>query len=315
MCDEIALPLPGEEIPRVAGRVVLASRRVPADPPVVHTLAEFERARFHAGESVVSRPAEIPALAFSTSDFPPGAGETVMAYADRLLSSEAPVSTVPGFGAVVFEDSTDERPEVASRLPATIRRLLDVGSGSGAVSLGLRRARPGLSVTGIELRPPAAAAARDRIDRVIEGDAADALAELAREGARFDGFLFADVLEHLEDPIGALTLARDLAEPGATLVASVPNVAHLSIVRDLVRGRFDPLPAGLADAGHLRWFTRCSLEDALEEAGWRTMHVEGFAGAPIPDAEDFLERAAGAFPDADRRALTTYQWVAVARAD
>jgi hypothetical protein len=86
-------------------------------------------------------------------------------------------------------------------------------------------------------------------------------------------------------------------------------------VRDLVRGRFDPLPAGLADAGHLRWFTRASLEDALEEAGWKTTHVEGLPGAPAPDARDFVERAVRAFPETDPVALTTYQWVAVARAD
>lgn len=313
--DEIALPLPGGEVSSVPGRVVLASQRVPADPPAVHTLAEFERAQFPAGEPAALRPPEAPALLFSTADFPSAAGETVTAYVDRLLSSATPLPTAPGFAAVVFEDSTDERPDVARHLPAEIRRLLDVGFGSGAVSLGLRRARPGLAVTGIERRSPAAAAARPRFDRVIEGDAAGALAGLVAEGARFDGFLFADVLEHLEDPIGALALARALADPGATLVASVPNVAHVSIVRDLVRGRFDPLPAGLPDAGHLRWFTRSSLEDALEEAGWRTMHVEGLAGAPAPDAGEFLDRAIRAFSEADRVALTTYQWVAVARAD
>jgi hypothetical protein len=122
------------------------------------------------------------------------------------------------------------------------------------------------------------------------------------------------VLEHLEDSIGALMLGRELAHPGATLVASVPNVGHMSLVRDLVRGRFDPLPAGLADAGHLRWFTRASLEDALEEAGWRTVLIEPLPGAPAPDAGPFLE-IASAFPEADRDSLVTYQWIAVALAE
>jgi hypothetical protein len=85
-------------------------------------------------------------------------------------------------------------------------------------------------------------------------------------------------------------------------------------VRDLVLGRFDPVPAGLADAGHLRWFTRASLEDALEEAGWKTDRVEGLPGAAAPDAQGFLERAS-AFPEVDAASLATYQWVAVARAE
>ncbi|HMA19090.1 MAG TPA: class I SAM-dependent methyltransferase, partial [Thermoanaerobaculia bacterium] len=194
------------------------------------------------------------------------------------------------------------------------RRLLDVGCGSGAVSASVRAESPEVEITGIERRSFVADRARGNIDRVIAGDAPAALRELAREGARFDAFLFADVLEHLEDPIGALSLARGLALDGATLVVSVPNVGHLSMVRDLVRGRFDPIPAGLGDAGHLRWFTRSFLEDALEEAGWKTTRVDGLPGAPAPDSEAFLERSR-VFPEADPASLTTYQWVAIARAE
>ena len=89
----------------------------------------------------------------------------------------------------------------------------------------------------------AAALARQRLSDVREGEAGAVLSDLAKAGERFDALLFADVLEHLDDPIRILGLAREVALPEATLVASVPNVGHLSLVRDLVLGRFDPLPA------------------------------------------------------------------------
>ena len=138
------------------------------------------------------------------------------------------------------------------------------------------------------------------------------LSRLAAAGDRFDALLFADVLEHFDDPIRILELGRDLALPGATLVASVPNVGHLSLVRDLVLGRFDPLPAGLADSGHLRWFTRTSLTEALEEAGWTDVTIEAQESVPAPGAEEFL-RWARAWPGSDVESLTTYQWIALAR--
>lgn len=312
--DETALPVPGGEIVPPAGRVVFAAPRSPATPPIVHTLAEFESARFSGDGEPNSTPGTPPAVGFGVSDFPPAAGETVQSYVERLFSSAGREGTASGFEAVVFDDDSAERPEIACRLPRGVRRLLDVGCGSGSVSAAVRRDSPGVEITGIERETSAAERARRRIDRVIAGDAAQALAGLVHEGARFDGFLFADVLEHLEDPIGALTLARKLADPGATLVASVPNVGHLSLVRDLVRGRFDPLPAGLADAGHLRWFTRSSLADALEEAGWKTTSVDGVTGAPSPDGPAFLARALGV-AEADPASLGTYQWVATARAE
>jgi len=169
-------------------------------------------------------------------------------------------------------------------------------------------------VIGIENDPRAARIAAGRLDRVLTADALKGLEALGREDARFDAFLFADILEHLEDPVRALCLARRLAEPGARLVASVPNVGHLSLVRDLVAGRFDLVPAGLADAGHLRWFSRDFLREVLEEAGWRVEDIHGLPGGPAPDAEKFL----GALADwehLDRESLGTYQWIAVAVAD
>jgi 2-polyprenyl-3-methyl-5-hydroxy-6-metoxy-1,4-benzoquinol methylase len=309
--DEIAIPLPGGGFDAVAGVVVVASARSPADPPVVHTLAELERARIPSAEYPAAPMVDPPAIGFRVGDFPPAAGETVRDYVGRLLSPELPRRFAARFAAVVFDPPTGGRPDVVRHFREPIRRLLDVGCGTGEASAALRRTSPGASITGIERDGASVDRARGRLDRVVTGDAAQALRRLAEEGERFDAFLFADVLEHLEDPIGALTLARGLALPGATLVASVPNVGHLSLVRDLVAGRFDPLPAGLADAGHLRWFTRRSLEEALEEAGWHALEITALPGAPAPDAPAFLGRAAS-FPELDRDALAAYQWVAVA---
>jgi 2-polyprenyl-3-methyl-5-hydroxy-6-metoxy-1,4-benzoquinol methylase len=329
VCDEVAIPLPGsDQLAAVEGIVAVATRRSPADPPAVHTLAELERANIPSAEECPAHAGDPPAIGFSVSDFPPSGGETVREYVGRLLSF-APAHRFPGqFAAIVFEQvagtdpaevctrlvASGERPEIIRHFPDRVRRLLDVGCGTGETSAAIRRASPGVSITGIERHAAYAQRARARLDRVIPRDATQALRDLVQEGARFDAFLFADVLEHLEGPIDALTLARGLAVPGATLVASVPNAAHLSLVRDLVAGRFDPVPAGLADAGHLRWFTRSSLEEALDEAGWRTDGVTSLPGAPAPDVEPFLDFVAG-FPEFDRDALATYQWVAVARAE
>ena len=311
--DETALPAPGAEVPMVPGRVLLASPLSPAAPPIVHTLRELEEMPGAAARTGLSPEEDIPAIAFRTSDFPPLDRETVGEYVRRLASPPLPRVFASGFCAVVFEDSLGgDRADVTCRFPGGIRRLLDVGCGSGEAAASLCRSRPELAATGIERDPAAAARARERLADVREGDAMTALARLAAAGERFDALLFADVLEHFDDPIGVLELARELAMPEATLVASVPNVGHLSLVRDLVLGRFDPLPAGLADAGHLRWFTRTSLAEALDEAGWKDVTIDPAAGAPAPGAEEFLRRTE-AWAGADRESLTTYQWVAVAR--
>lgn len=313
--DETALPEPGGPPVTGAGRVSLAASLSPSSAPFVHTLRELEDSPRAAGGEAPAA-SESPALAFSVADFPPRDRETLAGYVDRLLSPATPHATPSAFAAISFDEGArgvaGERPEVVRLLPATAGRLLDVGCASGEAGGAFRRAHPTVAVTGIERDPAAAARARSRLDQVIEGEALAALADLARAGERFDAFLFADVLEHLDDPIAALVLARELATPGATLVASVPNVGHLSLVRDLVLGRFDPVPGGLADVGHLRWFTRASLGDALEEAGWRPVSIDAFAGAPPPDAAPFLDFVAR-WPALDLVSLDAYQWLAIAR--
>lgn len=309
--QEEALPLAQGEFPRLGqGRVLLVRGRNVSDFPPVHTLRELEGLAPSAGAGAEDSPC--CALAFSTQDFAPGRGETVIEFVERLLAPTTPREYASGFSALLPDDPFGhDRPELTRLFPRGIRRLLDVGCGAGLACAALKTRIPQLTVTGVERDPGAAARARLRLDRVLEGEAEDALARLSAAGERYDAFLFADVLEHLLDPIGLLVAARPLAVPEARLIASVPNVGHLSIVRDLLLGRFDPLPAGLADAGHLRWFTRSFLAEALEEAGWRVVSIESSVGAPAPGADEFFARLSG-WANVDRESLTTYQWVAVA---
>jgi SAM-dependent methyltransferase len=276
--------------------------------PPVHTLRELEAARL---EPAADESAPV-AWILHVSDFPPNPGETVESYVDRLQLSASPD---PRFLTVSLEEASGrERPELTRRLPEGLGRILDAGCGAGgSIALGKRR-NPGWTVTGIERDPSLAVRARGLCDRVLEGDLAEILPRLARAGERFDAVVFADVLEHLDDPVAALASGRRLAAAGATLLVSVPNAGHLSVVRDLLAGRFDPVPAGLCDAGHLRWFTRFFLADAILEAGWSQARLEGEPGAPPPEPDAFLELAS-AWPDRDRESLLTYQWIATARAE
>src|SRR5262249_41776116 len=154
-----------------------------------------------------------------------------------------------------------ERPELTRKLPAGRLRILDAGCGAGG-GIGLARARnPQWEVVGIERDAELAARAGQRCDRVVEGDLTQILSVLDAAGERYAALVFADVLEHLEAPVATLVQARRIASPGALLLLSVPNVGHLSVVRDLLLGRHDSVPAGICDAGHVRWFTRAFLEE------------------------------------------------------
>jgi SAM-dependent methyltransferase len=278
---------------------------LPGPAGTVHTLRELEGDGAGGSAAV--------AVAFNPADLRPSADETIKIYIRRLLDSNpALFRAVPSFS--VGDPSTGERPEVVERLPLGDARILDIGCGAGGLGLAVS-SRPGWRLTGVEKDPLQAGRARalGGYERVFDGGLEEALPRLAAERARFDAIVFADVLEHVEDPVEALRAARALAEANGRLLAVVPNAGHLSVVRDLLLGRHDPVPAGLCDAGHLRWFTKAFLAETIEEAGWTIDRIEGLPGAPPPDPGPFLELAK-AWPEADLESLGTYQWVATARA-
>src|SRR4051794_1255470 len=159
-------------------------------------------------------------------------------------------------------------------------RVLDVGCATGYLAAALRER--GCTVVGIEADPDAAAQARAHCDAVVVGDveAPRTRAETAARGP-FDVVMCADVLEHLRDPWEVLAWLRTLLAPGGRAVVSLPNIAHWTGRRELLRGRFPQADHGLFDRTHLRFFTRATGRDLADRAGFALLE-EHPAGAPLP---------------------------------
>jgi SAM-dependent methyltransferase len=119
---------------------------------------------------------------------------------------------------------------------------------------------------GIEVDRAMAELAERFCERVIVGDLdeLDLDAELGSD--RFDVVIAADVLEHLKDPLSALRRLRGFLNEGGYFVISLPNVAHGSVRIALLQGHFNYRELGLLDATHLRFFTRESIDELLDEA-------------------------------------------------
>jgi GT2 family glycosyltransferase/2-polyprenyl-3-methyl-5-hydroxy-6-metoxy-1,4-benzoquinol methylase len=198
----------------------------------------------------------------------------------------------------------NERHEIAALVPAGARRVLDVGCAAGGLGR-LLKSRARCEVVGIESHAGAAEAARHHLDQVLVMDL-DAAESLPFEAGAFDCVVCADVLEHLRDPERALRLLRRYLAPEGTLVASIPNVRHASVlVPLLVAGRFEYQAEGILDRTHLRFFTLAEIVAMVERTGFRATGAaatktpeDGAVGALAPvvaglggDAERFREES------------------------
>jgi len=158
------------------------------------------------------------------------------------------------------------RRDIAALLPSRAERVLEVGCGAGATLQWLRSTGQAGHTTGIELAADAAAVARTRVDRLLEGPLDQHLHSLPKAG--YDLVLCLDVLEHLVDPWQATRDLRDLLQPGGTLIVSLPNVRnHRVVLPLLLNGRWQYRDAGIMDRTHLRFFSRHGARELLEQAG------------------------------------------------
>ncbi len=143
--------------------------------------------------------------------------------------------------------------------------ILELGCGAGATGvLALSRHKCARYV-GIELDERAAELAQGRITEVFMGNVEHMKLPFAERS--FDALIMSEVLEHLLDP---WTTVRELAgflKPGGLVMASVPNISHHRVVRNLLKGRFELQDFGIMDRTHLRWFTPQSFAGLFEQAG------------------------------------------------
>jgi len=239
--------------------------------------------------------------------------------ADLLAHTNAPLRDVLR-GRTVAISKTDfvhrwssmrgqVRHDLLDRIDTDAKSILEFGCGEAPLGAALK-ARQRCRVVGVELDRDAAAIARKRIDDVYQGDVREII-EIIKE--RFDWIIGGDIVEHLDDPWSFLESLRQLSKPAGRLLLSLPNLANASVIADLLQGRFDYVYMGLTCVGHVRFFTKKSIEDLLVMTGWEPVEIAPQQLAVTPQASELIDRLAAANIGFSRDDLTASGYYVVAR--
>ena len=174
------------------------------------------------------------------------------------------------FSSEVFHDYVAEREvrvEAGRAAAGTLSRLipagrlLDVGCAAGFF---LEAASAHYHVTGVELSPFASAYARETLGlRVLTGDVTDGLVD----GEQFDVVTVWNTIEHMADPLGALTAIARVTRPGAVLALSTGDVTGPLARFDLPHWNL------MAPPYHLFFFSPKTIDLALARSGFALRRV------------------------------------------
>jgi 2-polyprenyl-3-methyl-5-hydroxy-6-metoxy-1,4-benzoquinol methylase len=161
------------------------------------------------------------------------------------------------------------RRRLLDRAPAQAT-VLDIGCWSGFNGRYLMRQRC-CDVVGVEPDPEMAALASVDYKMVHCMTIEEALETTLRHET-FDVILLLDVLEHLLDPNSLLRQLRGHVRETGHVLVSVPNVAHWSVRKMLLTGRWTYGDNGILDRTHLRFFTCATATELLMQSGYRITH-------------------------------------------
>ena len=147
--------------------------------------------------------------------------------------------------------------------------VLDVGCACGDLGIALKRYK-GYDVYGIELDAESAEIARKTGAYAWVGQLnLDELSQtsLSEFAGKFDYVVCGDVLEHLRNPITTIAVLKGFLKGDGRLIASIPNVAHMSVKANLLVNDFTYTDHGLLDRMHVHFFTHRSICEEMSASG------------------------------------------------
>lgn len=184
-------------------------------------------------------------------------------------SAESPAS----FGYLV--------PGVLAALGALApRRVLDLGCGNGALCAELRRR--GYDVAGVENDAEGLELARRAAAGIpfYRFGVQDDPAQLARREPPFDAVVSTEVVEHLYAPHLLPRFAHAVLRPGGHLVITTPYHGYLKNLVLSLSNKWDSHHTALWHGGHIKFWSRRSLSQLLQENGFRVIAFAGLGRMP-----------------------------------
>lgn len=92
---------------------------------------------------------------------------------------------------------------------------------------------------------------------------------------KFDYIILADVLEHLREPGLVLEKVKSILASDGSVLISVPNIAHNSVIIQLLKNHFIYQNTGILDHTHVKHFTYSEIGKLCTDSGYGIIYMDG----------------------------------------
>jgi len=159
------------------------------------------------------------------------------------------------------------------------RRVVDIGCGNGALCREL--ARRGYEVVGCEPSADGVQLARSSAPELVfhQLGVDDDPSVVGNES--FDVAIATEVIEHLARPRSLPRFTKQLLRPGGHVIISTPYHGYLKNLLLALANKWDAHLNPFWDGGHIKFWSRKTLSQLLNEAGFRVVRFIGAGRIPF----------------------------------
>ncbi len=152
--------------------------------------------------------------------------------------------------------------------------VLDVGCGRGEFARELRKRDCG--VVGIDISPVVIENSKKFLNKSFCFNLEQERWPVELTSMRFDLIMASEIIEHLFNPEDFFKKIRNLIKPGGEMIITTPNFLFWKNRLKMFFGKFEYEENSLLDFGHVRFFSKKSLERYFDITGFKIKETRHF---------------------------------------
>lgn len=165
----------------------------------------------------------------------------------------------------IFDDHNTSLYKISELIPKKTKTILDIGCSSGYLGQYIKlQTNSNIQFDGIEIDSNDRKIAKKYLDNVKNIDVQNQN-KINKITNKYDVIIFADVLEHTINPSKVISNFTKKLNPNGTILISVPNITHQSIILEQLSGQWNYENSGLLDKTHLHFFDFNEIIKIIEE--------------------------------------------------
>lgn len=215
-----------------------------------------------------------------------------------------------GFAFDYYASSRDDLIEFINNDFSSQINVLEVGCGLGTTLNTIKYKFSNANVYGIELVRDVAKYASVFTD-VRCGDIETMELDYPRD--YFDYIIFGDVLEHLRNPIAVLERLKPYIKKDGCILTSIPNVMNISVIFELLSGKWEYRDSGILDRTHLRFFTLETIKTMFSKAGYDICEVYANRNVKVENIPEWFKNMLKKYNFAPIEQFSVFQYLVKAR--